>query len=85
MTTDHEARKTERLLRTALHQHAQRVKPSPDAFFAINQRIARKEEKLKLPALLRVCLQPSIVASIVLLIALSVVTTLLATCRGLMA
>ena len=81
MTTDHEARKqeTEQLLRKALHQHAQRVEPSPDAFFKINQRIVRKEERLKLPAMLRVRLQPSMVASIVLLIALTVVTTLLLT------
>ena len=81
MTPEQEAlqQETERLLRAALHQHAQRIKPSPDAFFTINQRIARKEERLKLPALLRVRLQPSMVASIVLLIALSVVTTLLLT------
>lgn len=81
MTSDHEARKqeTEQLLRKALHQHAQRVEPSPDAFFKINQRIARKEEGIKLPAMLRVRLQPSMVASIVLLIALTVVTTLLLT------
>ena len=83
MTTDHEARansqETEQLLRQALHQHAQRVEPSPDAFFKINQRIARKEEGFKLPAMLRVRLQPSMVASIVLLIALTVVTTLLLT------
>ena len=80
-TPDHEARnqETEQLLRKALHQHAQRVEPSPDAFFKINQRIARKEERLKLPAMLRVRLQPSMVASIVLLIALTVVTTLLLT------
>ena len=55
------------------------MEPSPDAFFKINQRIARKEERLKLPAMLRVRLQPSMVASIVLLIALTVVTTLLLT------
>lgn len=81
MTTDHKARKqeTERLLREALQQHAQRVEPSPDAFLKINQRIARKEERLKLPAMLRVRLQPSVVTSIVLLIALTVVTTLLLT------
>ena len=81
MTADHEARKqeTEQLLRKALHQHAQRVEPSLDAFFKINQRIVRKEERLKLPAILRVRLQPSMVASIVLLIALTVVTTLLLT------
>lgn len=81
MTTDHEARQkeTEQLLRKALQQHAQRVEPSPDAFFKINQSIARKEERLKLPAMLRVRLQPSMVASIVLLIALTVVTTLLLT------
>lgn len=81
MTPDQEARRqeTERLLRAALHQHAQRIEPSPDAFFVVNQRIARKEERLKLPALLRVRLQPSMVVSIVLLIALSVVTTLLLT------
>lgn len=81
MTPEQEARRqeTERLLRQALHQRAQRVEPSPDAFFTINQRIARKEERLKLPAMLRVRLQPSMVASIVLLIALSVVTTLLLT------
>ena len=80
-TPDHEARRqeTEQLLHKALHQHAQRVEPSPDAFFKINQRIARKEERLKLPAMLRVRLQPSMVASIVLLIALTVVTTLLLT------
>ena len=84
-TPDHEAsnearrQETEQLLRKALHQHAQRVEPSPDAFFKINQRIARKEERLKLPAMLRVRLQPSMVASIVLLIALTVVTTLLLT------
>ena len=81
MTPEQEARRqeTERLLRQALHQHAQQVEPSPDAFFAINQRIAHKEDRLKLPAMLRVRLQPSMVASIVLLIALSVVTTLLLT------
>ncbi len=81
MTSDREARnqETEQLLRKALQQHAQRVKPSPDAFFSINQRIARKEEGFKLPRMLR--LQPSMVASILLLIALSVVTTLLLT-RG---
>ena len=79
MTSDREARnqETEQLLRKALQQHAQRVKPSPDAFFGINQRIARKEEGFKLPKMLR--LQPSMVASILLLIALSVVTTLLIT------
>ena len=84
MTSEHDAnntssQETEQLLHEALHQHAQRVEPSPDAFFKINQRIARKEERFKLPAMLRVRLQPSMVASIVLLVALTVVTTLLLT------
>ena len=84
MTSDHDSNKadnqeTQQLLREALHQHAQRVEPSPDAFFKINQRIARKEERPRLPAMLRVRLQPSMVASIVLLVALTVVTTLLLT------
>lgn len=72
-------------LRKALHEHAQEVSPSPEAFFTINQRISRREAASSLnPKVLwekraRLHVQPSLVFSLVLLVALSVVTTLLIT------
>lgn len=72
-------------LRQALHEHARDVSPSPEAFFTINQRIARREAASSLnPKVLwgkraRLHVQPSLVFSLVLLVALSVVTTLLIT------
>ncbi len=72
-------------LRRALHEHAQDVSPSPEAFFTINQRISRREAASSFnPRVLwekraRLQVQPSLVFSLVLLVALSVVTTLLIT------
>lgn len=70
-------------LRQTLSQRAQQVSPSPKAFFTINQRINRREAasawspRNLWESRIKVRLQPSVVLSLVLLVALSVVTTLL--------
>jgi len=70
-------------LRQALNQRAQQVSPSPEAFFTINKRINRRESasawspRSLWERRVKVRLQPSVVLSLVLLVALSVVTTLL--------
>jgi len=90
MPTDNQDRQDqpqpiENRLRKALHEHAQQVSPSSEAFFTINQRISRREAASAWsPRVLwekreRLRLQPSLVLSLVLLVALSVVTTLLLT------
>ena len=74
-------------LRQALHTRAEQVQPSPEAFFTINRRISRREAASPwLPRSLwekrsQLRLQPSTVLSLVLLVALTAVTTVLLT-RG---
>ena len=75
----------ENRLRQALHTRAEQVQPSSEAFFTINRRISRREAASpwhprslwEKRAQLR--LQPSTVLSLVLLVALTAVTTVLLT------
>lgn len=78
--------KTASLLRQTLQEHAATVTPSEEAFFAIHRRVRQAEQRQGwrvpfLPGRMaeRVRLQPSMIVSLVLLIALSIVTTLLIT------
>ena len=72
-------------LRQALHSRAEQVQPSAEAFFTINRRISRREAASPWhPRTLwekraQLSLQPSMVLSLVLLVALTAVTTILLT------
>ena len=90
MTTDNQdhnqaASPIEDRLRQTLHTRAEQVQPSPEAFFVINRRISRREAASPWhPRSLwekraQLHLQPSTVLSLLLLVALTAVTTILLT------